>query len=131
MCQGSYKISLIKSSATSSDVDGDESSDEYRLETLINSPECSISLKLTAESTDTEFESNVMDYSIFITILCVGHLYACIHMIRSVSSNESSGQSYSLLTLILITAWDIALCFFHLYQAASFDWVTILSIIFR
>lgn len=83
----------------------------------LTSHECAISLNATTTAENPTFESDTMDYSIMMTLLCLAHLYACIQMIKSISQDELTGHGYSLITLSILTSWDIFLCFFHFYQA--------------
>jgi len=62
-----------------------------------------------------------MDYSIMVTLICVAHLYACIHLIKFIAQNESEGTRFSLVTISYLTSWDIFMCLFHLYNALTIN----------
>jgi len=121
---GSYQLSFINSITQLPAIKSNDVLEDTTAKIWLNSPGCSISFFAQTSTTDAEYESTVMDYSIMMTLLCVCHLYACIHMIRSINNNEASGEGYSLVTLAFLTAWDIFLCFFHLYDAIHLDSVT-------
>jgi len=121
VCSGRYQLSFIDKTTQAPYQKASETYEDTEVHIWIASPNCDISIFAKASAMDPAYESDVMDYSIMMTLLCVGHLYACIQMIRSIGRNESLGQGYSLFTLATITSWDIYLCLFHLYEAINLD----------
>jgi len=83
------------------------------------SEECKIDVEAYVAASDPVRESKALYYSLVVTLMCLGHLYATIQIIKAISQNEYDGSRYSLITLCLFTIWDIFLCLFHLYNALT------------
>jgi len=83
------------------------------------STECKIDIESYVTASDPVRESKALYYSLIVTLMCLGHLYATIQIIKNISQNEYDGGRYSLITLCLFTIWDVFLCLFHLYNALT------------
>ena len=44
------------------------------------------------------FQSNIMEYSIMVAIVCVIHLFASIKVIKNISENEPDGKKVKIIT---------------------------------
>jgi len=83
----------------------------------LDSPKCHIGISAKVDVLNAAEENKAMSYVVMVTLVCLAHLYGCVQIIRHISLNENDGARYSLITIGIITSWDIFLCFFHFYGA--------------
>jgi len=142
-CHGSYQLSFVDTS--DHDKPYNKTKNNYmnvRADFWLNSDDCTIALQSSVFSTNSKRESKALYYSLMVTLMCLGHLFATVQIIKTIAHNESDGNRYSLITLCLLTIWDVFMCLFHLYNALTTEdffhyfitpafWFFILSSIFE
>lgn len=118
-CNASYQLSFID---TSTDKPYNKTTSNYMNAAAyfrFISEECKIDIESYVTASDPIRESKALYYSLLVTLMCLGHLYATIQIIKSISQNEYDGGRYSLITLCIFTIWDVFLCLLHLYNALT------------
>ncbi len=83
----------------------------------LNSSDCNFNLTSWVAVTNPVEESRAMQYVMLVTFVCLSHLYGCVQVIRHIALDQVDGVRYSLITIGIITSWDIFLCLFHFYGA--------------
>lgn len=93
----------------------------------LKSDDCKINISSFVEVHNAAEDKKAIYYVMMVTLVCLAHLYGCVQVIRHISLNENDGTRYSLVTVVMLTSWDIFVCFFHFYQALIVKvdiWVT-------
>ena len=83
----------------------------------IDSIDCNIHISSFVEVHNIAEDQKAIFYVMMVTVVCLAHLYGCVQVIRHISVNEIDGTRYSIATIVMLTSWDVFVCFFHFYQA--------------
>jgi len=117
-CHGSYQLSFINTHK--GNIPYQKHLRDYfgaAANFWLNSTDCKISISSFVEVHNAVEDKKAIYYVMMVTLVCLAHLYGCVQVIRHISINENDGTRYSIATIVMITSWDVFVCFFHFYQA--------------